>query len=180
MQTETIVFNGITFRRYPDSKRQEDQRYFKPSACDRRRGIESLHREIWKAQNGPIPKGYQIHHIDGDAGNNSITNLRCVKSNPHLSEHSKGKVKNPRGGGPKAAAWHGSDRGKEWHSEHAKVAWEGEEPTVRICQQCGKEYKSRAHGKSKYCSNSCKARAFRRDNPGYYANRVQPKRSEHS
>ena len=38
-----------------------------------------------------MPKGYVIHHIDGDKTNNSINNLQCVKRELHVKHHNKHK-----------------------------------------------------------------------------------------
>lgn len=43
------------------------------------------HRLIWIKEYGEIPKGYVIHHIDGDKTNNNLSNLECIS----LSEHSR-------------------------------------------------------------------------------------------
>lgn len=43
------------------------------------------HRLVWIKAYGEIPKGYVIHHIDGDKTNNSLDNLECLP----LSEHSR-------------------------------------------------------------------------------------------
>ena len=37
-----------------------------------------LHRLIWTAVNGEIPKGFQINHIDEDKSNNTIFNLNLM------------------------------------------------------------------------------------------------------
>lgn len=37
-----------------------------------------VHRVIWTAVNGPIPKGYEVNHIDEDKNNNSIGNLNLL------------------------------------------------------------------------------------------------------
>lgn len=37
-----------------------------------------LHRVIWEAFYGPIPKGLVVDHIDGDRMNNSIDNLQLL------------------------------------------------------------------------------------------------------
>lgn len=37
-----------------------------------------VHRLIWEAFNGPIPKGYDIDHLDGNPANNNLNNLEMV------------------------------------------------------------------------------------------------------
>jgi hypothetical protein len=41
------------------------------------------HRLVWEAVNGPIPDGWDIHHIDGDTYNNDIDNLECLTHAAH-------------------------------------------------------------------------------------------------
>lgn len=48
-----------------------------------------LHVYVWEYYNGNIPRGYQIHHKDGNKGNNDIINLDCLSEHEHLSHHSK-------------------------------------------------------------------------------------------
>ena len=53
---------------------------------------KSLHRVIFEEfYNIKIPKGYEIHHIDGNSLNNDIRNLQCVTKEKHLSFHKSGK-----------------------------------------------------------------------------------------
>ena len=33
-----------------------------------------LHTYVWEKHNGPVPEGYDIHHIDHDPSNNDIEN----------------------------------------------------------------------------------------------------------
>jgi hypothetical protein len=124
---ETVVFNGITFRRYPESKNPAHQRYFKPGGYWIQRGVQALHQEVWKAHNGPIPDGFHVHHKDGDAANNDISNLECISSARHQVEHAE--ERSVRGRSPKqlahleairplAAEWHRSEAGREWHRQH--------------------------------------------------------------
>ena len=49
----------------------------------------SMHRYIWKYYHGSIPKGYQIHHKDGNKDNNTITNLCIMSIGEHLKMHAK-------------------------------------------------------------------------------------------
>ena len=53
-----------------------------------------LHNLVWVNFYGkPVPKGYVIHHINGDKTDNRIQNLQCVESRAHTSFHSRGKKK---------------------------------------------------------------------------------------
>ena len=50
------------------------------------------YRKIWESHNGPIPKdkdgrSYEIHHIDGNRENNSLSNLVCVSIQEHYEIH---------------------------------------------------------------------------------------------
>lgn len=47
------------------------------------------HHIIWEEANGPIPEGFQIHHIDHDRGNNHLLNLMAVSTSDHQRLHSK-------------------------------------------------------------------------------------------
>jgi hypothetical protein len=42
--------------------------------------MASIHRRIWEASNGPIPKGMSIDHVDGNTNNNNLSNLRLADS----------------------------------------------------------------------------------------------------
>jgi hypothetical protein len=45
------------------------------------------HRLIWTINKGPIPKGYDVHHKDGNRKNNSLENLILKEHKSHSSEH---------------------------------------------------------------------------------------------
>jgi hypothetical protein len=47
-------------------------------------------RVIWQRVNGQIPKGFHIHHIDGDHTNNAIENLQCISAVEHMKYHHAG------------------------------------------------------------------------------------------
>lgn len=167
-RVETITFNGIKFRRYPDAPGLAEQRYYVPGIADRKRGVRRLHEEIWKATHGrDIPEGCHIHHADGDHLNNDPSNLRCLDAETHLEHHgsmprSEAQLAHWPNAQRAAAIWHGSEAGRAWHSEHGRRTWEGREPETHTCQQCGASYDTRArHGAERFCSNACKS-AWRR------------------
>ena len=45
------------------------------------------HRKIYKEHYGPIPKGMDIHHIDGNHANNDPNNLKAVTIREHYDIH---------------------------------------------------------------------------------------------
>jgi hypothetical protein len=62
MPSEKIIYKGIVFRRYPNSKKRTERVYFVPSVEKRQAGIGRLHQEIYKDNFGPIPEGFVVHH----------------------------------------------------------------------------------------------------------------------
>jgi hypothetical protein len=57
-----------------------------------------MHRYVWEKHNGPIPEGYEVHHIDHDRANNDISNLEIYTKSDHARLFSTGSnqyVKKP-------------------------------------------------------------------------------------
>ena len=48
------------------------------------------HIAVWEAANGPRPKGYVVHHIDGDHLNNALDNLQLMTHWQHAKHHMGG------------------------------------------------------------------------------------------
>jgi hypothetical protein len=46
------------------------------------------HRHVWEKHNGPIPKGYEIHHKNGIKTDNEIDNLQMLTCSEHAKLHS--------------------------------------------------------------------------------------------
>ena len=166
---ETIVrryieFDGIRF--YPDKRG-----YWLGHIKGRSNPIR-LHIYVWEHYNGPIPKGYHVHHIDHNPDNNEIENLQLLSEHEHLCLHAALQEKEVarlnlmKYAQPAACAWHGSEEGRKWHSEHGKRVAEitTADLVTKVCQVCGKEYQVPrfcSEG-SRFCSNNCKAQ-WRRD-----------------
>jgi hypothetical protein len=106
-----------------------------------------LHRDVWSSVNGPIPDGFDIHHIDGDKENNHPSNLEALSKADHSREHA-------------------SERGfrtwsyEQW-SESNKRKWALKQPTERTCHNCGGIYFSTGQ-RAKYCNARCRV-AHNRD-----------------
>ena len=173
--TDSVVFNGITFRRYPNSRNKSDSMYYRASGGLRKQGIAYLHHEVWRAHYGEIPEGCHVHHKDGDTTNNDISNLAAVPASKHLSRHTLERIsKNPKWianaldkARDKAKIWHKSREGREWHRQHGleTAAKRKNIPKVtKTCEQCGGEYETMPDraGISRYCSRACHAK-HRRD-----------------
>lgn len=128
-----------------------------------------LHRAVWEYHNGEVPKGYHVHHKDGDRSNNNISNLELMKAHDHESLHNSTEDKKARSREhiekirSKAIEWHKSEEGRAWHSEQSKKTWAEKKPNEYVCDFCGKKFETlNSYGKGNhFCSNNCKA-AFRR------------------
>lgn len=49
--------------------------------------MEYEHTLVWEAANGPVPKGYHIHHKDENTSNNKLSNLVCWTASKHKTYH---------------------------------------------------------------------------------------------
>ena len=112
------VFQGKEYYLYPN------ERYFS-------KGRYRLHRVVWEFHHGKIPKGYHVHHVDGNTQNNEISNLNLLQGTLHLRFTSKKRVReNPEffkdfqaKGIEAAKEWHKSEEGRIWLSKHGKECW---------------------------------------------------------
>lgn len=125
--------------------------YYRCGQYYQRKGVR-LHRAVWEYHNGEIPKGYHVHHKDGNRANNSIENLELMKGESHLSLHMSTEERKEKSrefikqASEYARKWHGSSDGVAWHSEHAKETWSDKPNYTRVCDWCGREYQTRDLG----------------------------------
>lgn len=153
----TQYFDGGLFRMWPSEK------YLS-------RGGKKLHRAVWESAFGDVPKGCHIHHIDSNPANNALSNLECLPAREHLSD--RGQT-NPGGisdlARERAKEWHKSDAGRLWHKRHAErskgwLKWKREEKNCPVCGDLFQALVRKSGCTQIYCSNNCKATAYRRRN----------------
>lgn len=167
--SETTVFGGVNFIRYPEAKTLSDRRYFKGRWRINGKLVKTyLHRVMWIEANGPIPKGHHIHHKDGNHLNNTLENLECITAAEHLSNHYAEKSDEWKAekttllitvAQEAAKAWHKSEEGRAWFSEQSKRNWQAKATTTETCTVCGTTYETKDARKTslKYCSINCNA-----------------------
>ncbi len=155
----TQYFRGGLYRIWPSD------RYYS-------KGGSRLHRDAWSAAFGPIPGGCHVHHRDGNIANNSIENLECIDAREHLridrgagSVHKQSRITNETRA--KAAEWHRSEAGREWHKRHAErsKSWTKWKREPKSCPECSAEFLAlvRKSGNAQiYCSSACKVAAYRK------------------
>jgi hypothetical protein len=154
MNPKYIEYDGLRFCR------DEKTGYYLNSTIRKR-----LHRYVWEKEVGEIPKGCQIHHINGDKSDNRIDNLAIMTASGHLRLHGQEQSRkekcreNIKKATPEAIKWHKSEEGRKWHRENfnPEIAHKREQ---KICEQCGKEYEGLHF--QRFCSNACKS-AYRRE-----------------
>jgi hypothetical protein len=165
MEKETVIFNGHSYHRFPQSPHQHLQRYYWPGRTDRTTlRLGPLHQEVWKAHHGSeIPEGCLIHHRDENPLNNAPDNLECLTRKQHGERHPQGqpdwlmahldKIRD------RATEWHQSAEGREWHKEHGKRTWESRQPRPRVCAYCHRTFQTLSgRDNVRYCSIDCRRR----------------------
>ncbi len=158
---DLAFIDGYKFRK--DSKTN----YFLSSRkIDGRR--KRLHVYVWEKENGNVPKGFQVHHINENKFDNEITNLQLLTISEHLSLHAKEQMQNLDkeeikkrldDAREKANEWHRSDEGRKWHlKQYEKTKDTLYKERTLVCKECGKTYKTISGGTSRFCSNKCKSK----------------------
>lgn len=129
-----------------------------------------MHQYVWEKENGPTPKGWEVHHIDGDTDNNDISNLQAMPRSEHKAIHAERLRNDPArlekmrinlelNARPKASEWHGSKEGREWHKRHYEEYKELlHQKEAFVCEECSSEFVTVNTGSNRFCSNNCKSR----------------------
>jgi hypothetical protein len=102
-------------------------------SADGRRHTRTLHRVVAEVFLGPLPRGMQTLHIDGDKNNNAVANLRYGTQ----SENERDKVRH--GTQYNAIKTH-CPRDHEYTPENTRIDKKGS----RSCKTCHRERNQRA------------------------------------
>jgi len=149
MKSNTQTFDGIKFRL--DSR---NGYYWSVS----KKFHKSMHRYVWEFYHGRIQEGYEIHHIDGDASNNEITNLKCCKIHEHRREHQEHKVGVVSNGKcvvcgvdlkNKCGVFCSSSCKQRYAREHSYYK------VKKVCICCGNEFMTSKYRIAETCSARC-------------------------
>lgn len=124
-------------------------------------------RWVWINHHGAIPEKMDVHHKDGDKGNNEIENLELVSRSDHLKKHWREgsfDLEQRRAQLNEARRWLKTPIGRKNQSEDAKIGWEKRKrnPIKKICLGCDKEFDTFQLW-AKCCGGTCYQR-YRRKN----------------
>lgn len=159
-----LVWNGQIYRRHPNHKNRSMRLYYMATTAPR----NYLHRDMWEYHNGPIPDGWHVHHADGDALNNVISNFSLLSPSAHAALHAKeirqvDAVCNQCG-----TAFMATFSRAKWCSAACKERYRRINGTAykrprkpfsveKECRQCGSHFTSKKPW-GVFCSSACKQR----------------------
>ena len=165
-KADFVLFNGKKYYRC------SSQRYFSTGYdYKRKQSGRRLHRDIWEFYSGKkIPKGYHVHHKDGNWLNNDYENLICLSPKEHYQEHIeqiRELWKRPemelarKIGREKCKEWHHSEEAKLWHSQHQKE-YIKKAIVEEVCEQCGNVFRTWKNKKHQTLCKKCRDREIHR------------------
>ena len=164
-KSDIVDFNGIRYYRYPYSKSHGKRCYYTCSNENKKKGYSTLHRDMWIAEYGAIPKGYDVHHKDGNSLNNTLENFELITRREHAKEHWKLQPEEKRKQALAAIKQAQKKSSELWKDEQYREKRKAELKELAqsrsfecICKCCGRKFEAHAVGAS-YCSNECKRNA---------------------
>ena len=163
------VVNDVRYFRYPDAKQRAHRVYFVPQRhAQATLGVESLHREIWKAAHRSIPPGHIIHHIDGNPLNNSVENLECMQRSEHFRHHPEARCWSHEHMDrirPKNTLWQCTPEGRAFLRENGRRIAAMRPVRSLTCSHCGVQFSTLFQGPMRFCSKRCAAKSRQERQP---------------
>ena len=89
-----------------------------------------LHRKIYETHVGPIPEGFDVHHVDEDTFNNRTSNFELLTRSDHNSRHI---------------------------AADGRVGFNRFRPETKLCVVCGDAFTALVPARALYCSTTCKS-----------------------
>lgn len=142
-----IEYKGVVWTKYPDASRRNLRVYYYHH-FGWKDSPRTLHREIYSDFKGNIPKGYHIHHIDGDTENNDPSNLQALTPN----DHTRVTLYDDKQVAEKRLKARRSTEGRKNNS----IAQKNRKMSEHTCRLCGSKFGNRCNSVSKWCPD-CKS-----------------------
>ena len=143
------IFDGYTYWRNPRGYYQRNKG----------RTPILLHRVMWERRHGPIPPGYDVHHVDENPANNADDNFELKEHGLHAKEHWQNAKERIF-----VCSWCGCSFAsrnravRRFCSLKCHMRWRrdaGVDDEQRACVICGKPFWVRRDIPTKTCSRSC-------------------------
>lgn len=169
-RTIQIEYGGVMWTRYPDSNRRTHRLYYQRHEKWKEPPV-FLHRKIYEDIYGPIPKGYHIHHKDGNTENNSPDNLQALSP----SEHSKltmTEFLSSSGGKEKLLACR---KTKEWKKKMSD-AQKNRKSITSVCDLCGATFNTKNNSLTSRWCPECKNMLYSDKNGQHFSKKKQIER----
>lgn len=164
----TVEYKGKKYHRYPNSKRRQLRVYYWRHDKWKQSPV-ALHRQIYIDNFGEIPKGFHIHHKDGDPDNNSPDNLQALPSREHNRITQEEYKNNPE--------WVEEQRkrfnSREWR-EKMSYAQKNRRRIVKSCDLCGDKFET-SSSNAKWCP-LCKSMRYSDKNGLHFNKKKQLER----
>ena len=170
MRTITVQYGGKKWTRYPDSDRRTHRVYYQRHEKWKDAPV-FLHRRIYEDNFGPIPKGWHIHHKDGNTENNSPENLEALSP----SEHSKLTVREFKADKERFERSFSRRRTKEW-SEKMSLAQKNRRETAAVCDLCKESFLTKCHADNVRWCPKCKEMLYSDKNGQHFSKKKQIER----
>lgn len=128
-----------------------------------------LHRLLWIAAFGPIPKGFDVHHKDENKQNNSLDNFELKPRSLHRRDHMlqllgrdpvlrQKLVKQLLNARVNCHNWLHTDLGKDW--ARGQLARTREKLRDYVCAYCGVTFTASVIARHKFCNRACASKFY--------------------